>query len=168
MLAWAEGSDTTSAGAIGPEFSTSGPGAGWSTTHGVEEFASRAFDGGALYYLDVSDGRVKEAVPVPDEVEVKRDEDGNLVDEDGEAVQRDIGGCYYQEGDWSDGSEVRLEVPDLDDALEHPEVVAEMAQAVIDYHGPMSDRKRWAKLVRDIKSAADALDGIDADDLDAE
>ena len=53
-------SDTTASGVIGPEFSTSGPGAGWSKTYDATDFAERALSGddGALYYIDPDDGRL--------------------------------------------------------------------------------------------------------------
>lgn len=154
LLAWAAESDTTSAGTVGPAFSTSGPGNGWSMTHGADDFALRAFEGGALYYLDAEDGRILTMIPGEGESE--------------DDTYRDINGDEFTVGDWSDASVVRLEVPNLDEAIEHPERVAEMVKAVIDHHGPLSDRKGWAELVKGIKEAADALSDIDADELTAE
>lgn len=155
LLAWCENSDLVSGGVIGSSFSTSGPGSGWSRNHGVSDYASRAFEGGALAYLDVDDGRMIEAEPV-------REDDA---DED---TLRDIAGCAYAEGDWSDESVVKIECPDVEDAIEHPGLVAEMAKAVIAHHGAKSDRKAWAKLITAIRDAAEAIEDIDADDFDAE
>ncbi len=152
---WCEDSDDTSCGVIGSTFSTSGPGPGWSKTHGPDDFASRAFEGGALYYIDETDGRMKSAEPVED------DDDDD--DDDDSTILTDIGGCKYREGDWSDESVVCLQCPSEEDVLEYPELVAEMAEAVIKYHHAESDGKQWAALVRKIKDAADALDDIDPD-----
>lgn len=150
IIAWSKESDTTSAGVVGPSFSTSGPGPGWSKNHDATDYAARAVKGGAMYYLDETDGTLATAVET-------NDEDGIRCE----------GGVY--EIEWSDASVVCLVCPDIEDAIEEPKFVAEMAQAVIDYHGPMSDRKAWAELVREIKAAADALEDIDADDIcDAE
>lgn len=168
ILAWAAEDDSTSSGVIGSSFSTSGPGSGWSRTHGASDFASRAFEGGALHYLDASDGRVKSCSAPVGEID-EDEETGDRTDEDGNTVLRDIGGCdYVDEGDWSEESVVCLECPSIADALEHPEVAAEMAQAVIIAHGPMSNRSEWAKLVRAIKDAAEAFDDVDADDVEGE
>jgi len=41
-----------------------------------------------------------------------------------------------------------------------------MAQAVIDTHGPLSDRAAWAKLIREMRAIGGAVSRIDADDLD--
>lgn len=158
MTAECERSDTTSCGVIGPSFSTSGPGSGWSKQHDEDDFAARAFSEGALYYLDLDNGKLIGCEFAED---AERDEDGDLPDD----VHTDIGGCQYRIGDWSDESVIELVCPTVEDALEHPAEVAEMAQAVIDYHGPESDCKEWADLIDSIKTAAEALDEIDADKL---
>lgn len=138
--AFCEQSDTVSCGVIGQSFATSGPGPGWSKNFGANDFASRAFEGGALAYIDADDGRVK----------------------------RDLGGCYYTEGEWSDESEVYVECPDIEDAMEHPEFAAEMAESVIDHHHALSDVSAWKGLIEQIQAAADAFEDIDADDLPTE
>ena len=153
IVAWASESDTTSSGTVGPAFSTSGPGSGWSMTHGADDFAIRAFEGGALYYIDQTDGRLIGVDPA---------EEGD------DGAEQDIGGCWYTVGEWSDGSEVRLEVPDIEDAIAHPATFAEMARAVAETHGDKSDRKAWAELVRAVQDAADELDGIEPEDIEAE
>lgn len=152
IIAAAEKSDSVASGVVGMEFSTSGPGPGWSQQYGPNEWSREAFNGGALAYVDATDGTVRRAEAVDD-------------DTDEDDVYTDIGGCEYRIGNWSDESEVRVECPDIDDAMDHPQAVAEMAKAVIDHHGPMSDRAAWAALVRRIKAAADAMDDIDADDF---
>ncbi len=149
----AKKSDTVASGVVGMEFATSGPGPGWSKQYGVSEWSREAFNGGATAYVDADDGRVLRTEPWEGQ------------DNNGQAVYTDIGGGEYIIGDWSSESEVRVECPDIEDAIEYPETVAEMAQAVIDSHGPMSDRTAWADLIRKIKAAADAFDDIDADEL---
>lgn len=144
LQAWCDESDMTAGGVVGPAFGTSGPGSGWSRTHDEDDFARRALaaDYGAAYYLDTTDGRLAQMVDTEDE-----------------------GGETSQEVEWSDDSVVCLLCPEIDDAIAHPEMVAEMAQAVIDYHGPRSDRAEWKKLIQSIRDAADALADIDLDDL---
>lgn len=143
--AWAKESDTTASGTIGPEFSTSGPGSGWSKTHGAADFAERAVsDGyGALAYIDSSDGRLATRPGWTEE---------------GTSGEHEIV--------WSDDSVVEVECPNIEDAIEHPETVREMAQAVIDYHGAESDREAWAKLVKEIQEAAEELRNIDPEDFE--
>lgn len=172
IVAWASESDDTSSGTVGAEFSTSGPGNGWSTTHGAADFAIRAFEGGALYYIDAEDGRLAEAVAV-EEVEPAEGEEGKWEDADGcewgadDVTYDGSGGWVLRTVEWSEGSVVRLEVPDLEDAIAHPATVAEMVEA-LDTHGACSDRKSWAELVRSIQKAAEELDGIDPDAIERE
>lgn len=147
---WAKDSDDTCSSVVGMEFSTSGPGSGWSRTHDSDDFASQAFRGGALYYLDSSDGRLKG---------VEGAEEGDL------GAECDAGGCWYTEGEWSEHSQVRLEVPEIEDAIHRTKEVAAMVQAVIDHHSYLSNTGGWRRLVEQIREAAEALDGIDADDL---
>lgn len=135
--AWCERDRETSSGVIGPEFSTSGPGPGWSKTHDSHDFASRALDGsyGALYYVDAEDGRMAQL-----------DDDGKI--------------------EWTEESVVRLECPSVEDALQSPGETAEMAEAVIQYHSPESDMAEWAQLIRAVRAAAEALEDIDLDVLE--
>lgn len=133
---WCKDSDTTSCGTIGPSFSTSGPGSGWSTQHDVGDFAERAFNEGAMYYLDTDDGRL-----------ASRDEEPDAKIE------------------WTDDSVVEMVCPSVEDAMEYPVFAAEMAQAVIDYHGAESDKKKWAALITAIQLAASAMGDISADDF---
>lgn len=170
--AFCEKSDSVSSGVVGSEFSTSGPGAGWSTTHGVSDFACRAFEGGALYYCDATDGRVASAVAV------YRDADGDYwtsEGEDADSVSEDdvtydgSGGYVLTTPEWSAESEVYVECPIIEDALEHPEAAAEMARSVIDSHHALSDVAEWKRLVKAIQDAAEEFESIDADDFaDAE
>lgn len=148
---WCSASDDTSTGVVGSSFATSGPGSGWSKQFGAAEFAVAAFKGGAVYYLDSSDGRLCTTEPA---------------DEDDEGVECDEGGSYYTVGDFTDHSEVELVCPSEEDALSYPDTVAEMAKAVIDHHNHYSDRKEWAKLIRLIQEAAKAVEDIDADELE--
>jgi hypothetical protein len=52
--------DTLASGEVGPSFSTSGPGCGWSIQHNATDYARRSLDGeyGACGYVDSSDGRM--------------------------------------------------------------------------------------------------------------
>lgn len=138
LHAYCEASDQVGSGVVGPAFSTSGPGPGWSRNHDASDFAARAMEEGVPYYLDTDDGRIAFAPNRGQDIE------------------------------WTDESMIRLECPDIDDAMEYPAMVAEMAQAVIDTHGTLSDRKAWAELVRQIQVAGEAVSDIDADDLEGE
>lgn len=51
-------SDYLSSGIIGPSFSTSGPGPGWSKQHSASDFAARALAEDAVGYIDAADGRL--------------------------------------------------------------------------------------------------------------
>lgn len=148
---WAKDSSDTDSGVIGSSFVTSSPGSGWSQNFGASDYALRAFEGGALYYLDSYDGRLQSA---------------ESAEEGEEFAQQDIGGCWYTVGDWTDHSEVELVCPSEEDALQYPDTVAEMAQAVIDHHSHYSNRKEWATLIRLIQEAAKAVEDIDADELE--
>lgn len=194
ILAWASESDDTSSGVIGSSFSCSGPGIGWQKNHDASCYAERALDAGygALYYLDETDGRLASMTDVETEYAIV-DASGEYLStgerspasdealtwdseseadeylEDGYEGERETDRvvCLSQpEVEWSDESVVELVCPDVDDALENPEQVAEMAEAVIQYHGPMSDKAEWKKLIESIKDAAEALSDVDADDLD--
>jgi hypothetical protein len=155
LHAWCRESDSTSSGVVGPSFSTSGPGPGWSVQHDETDFAQRAMREGAQYYLDAADGRLISAEYVEDEDE----------DEDEDETLTDLGGCKFRVGDWSDDSVVRIECPSIEDAIEAPERVAEMAQAVIDHHAAKSDCGAWQKLIESIRGAAEALEQIDLAEL---
>lgn len=161
ILAWAEESDDTSSGVVGPAFSTSGPGSGWSRDHDRNDFARRAVVGGALHYIDEGDGRMISAEEVSDD---ERDDDGEWPDD----VIHDMGGGHSRLGDWTDASVVRVECPSVEDAIHWPGAVAEMAQSVIGYHGPCSDRAAWRALLASIRDAAQAIEDTDIDDLEAE
>lgn len=154
IIAACKESDSVASGVVGMEFATSGPGTGWSKQYGPDEWSREAFSRGAVAYVDETDGRVLRTEPWEGQ------------DNNGKAVYTDIGGGEYVLGDWSSESEVCVTCPDEDDALSYPEIFAEMARSVIDHHGPMSDRRAWRELISRIKEAADALDGIDADDID--
>lgn len=144
--AWAASTEHTSSGSIGDA---------WGNVD-ENDFARRAMEGGALHYIDSHDGRMCSAVA-----------EEKPADPHAAGIYADMGGGWFSMGGWSDESEVCIDCPDADEALEHPETVAMMAQAVIDYHGPMSDRQAWGNLVRSIQAAGDALRKIDADDIAA-
>lgn len=144
LKAYCEESETTSCGVVGPAFTTSGPGPGWSRYHDESDFASRAMEGGALYYLDLDDGRIAFAPAWEDDLY------------DGQEIV------------WTSESMVRIECPDMADAARCPDPIADMARAVIDTHGPLSDRAAWAKLIREMRAIGGAVPRIDIvdDDLD--
>jgi hypothetical protein len=131
-----EGSDAVACGVIGMAFATSGPGHGWSQTFGAEDFAARALDEGCGALAYLD----------LDDGRVAALEDGEVV--------------------WTDESDVRIECPGVEDALAHPEVAAEMARAVRDYHHPESDVAEWKKLVVAIKAAGEAFDRLDPERFD--
>lgn len=83
--------DSIASGIIGPSFSTSGPGSGWSKQHDCHDYARRALSGdyGACSYIDSSDGR-----------------EATL--EDGEVV-------------WSEESVVEIQVPSIEEAINNPD-----------------------------------------------
>jgi len=143
LAAWCEEeSNLTACGVIGPSFSTSGPGSGWTCECDASDYASRAMHGGALYYLDLDDGRLASS---PD-----------WTDDD-----------YHDEPiEWSDASVVRIDCPDVEEAMENIDIVAEMARSVIDYHGAESDRAEWRTLIEAIRRAAEVLEDIDIDHLE--
>lgn len=148
-------SDGVASGVHGMEFSTSGPGSGWSRTHGINEFSAVALSEGATAYVDATDGKAIHSI-MPDD------------DTDAGDILTDIGGCEYVVGDWSDESEVYVECPDVEEAIENAALVAEMAKSVIDHHHALSDTKAWRKLIEAIQEAAEAFSGIDADELPSE
>ena len=135
-------SDQIGSRVVGPTYSTSGPGSGWAYQHTADDFARRAMSAGALYYLEASDGRIAYAPTWEDDM------------------------YQGQDIEWTDGSMVRLECPDIEDAMQHPTLVAEMVRWVIAAHGRLSDRQEWTLLVRRIRAADDALADIREADLD--
>lgn len=146
-------SSELAAGVVGMAFATSGPGPGWTKQYGPDEWSREAFSGGALAYIDAEDGRVRRAEPA---------EEWTPADQ----LHHDLGGGAYTVGDWSGESEVCVECPAEEDALEYPELVAEMARSVVKYHYDLSPVKDWKQLVEKIKAAAEALDDIDPDQFD--
>lgn len=153
---WCGKSDHTSCGVVGPSFSTSGPGSGWSVQHDEDDFALRAMVEGAVYYLDTTTGRLIEAESAED---AEWGEDG---------VHRDMGGGLFRVGDWSAESAVEIVCPDADDAIESPAALAEMARSVIDYHHAASDCAAWRKLIAEIRDTAEALENLDLSDFPVE
>lgn len=151
---WCENSDTTSCGIIGPSFSTSGPGSGWTKNFSCNDYATRALQQGALHYIDVDDGKLISA----EEVEYEHDKEYVIYND----------GRFYQLGSWSDESVIEIVCPEITDAIEHPELTAEMAQSVIDYHYPLSNTKEWKELIDNIHNLAEAFENIDSTKLTLE
>lgn len=166
ILQWCHDSDTTASGVVGPSFSTSGPGSGYSIQYDESDYAARAIGGGAMHYVDEDDGTAVSAVEVAkddDDGTTYSDDDGNTYDEE-QVIYCD--GICFVVGEWTTDSVVEIVCPDIKDALQHPDWVAKMAQSVIDHHGAESDRAEWKSLIVAIKAAAEAVDDIDVDDLD--
>lgn len=130
-------SDKVASGDIGPTFSTSGPGTGWSKQYDETDYAARALgdDYGATSYVDCDDGR-----------EATLDDDGDVV--------------------WSHESVVDLAVPSEDDALANPDALAEMASALISAHSHASETGDWQALLLRIRSAAEKIEDLDLSELD--
>jgi len=145
IVNWSLDDECTSSGDIGSTFSTSGPGAGWSVNHNVNDYARRAVEGGALYYLDASNGRYVEA---------------EEVDDDDEEDVIWCSGVASRLSDWSDESVVELVVPDLDDAIQYPDALAAMVRS-LSVHAAASDLDGWRDLVASIRRASDSLDGVE-------
>lgn len=159
ILEWCENSYDTASGLIGPSFATSGPGpAGWSKEYDETDFARRLFEEGALYYINEDDGRMISAEEV--------DEDDIDIDDLPDNVVHDGAGGYARASDWTGYSVVCVACPSIEDALDDPEVVAEMAQSVIDHHSEMSDKAEWKKLIESVNKLHDALEDIDPNDFD--
>lgn len=158
LEAWCERSETTSCGVVGPSFSTSGPGSGWSVNHDENDYARRAVEEGALYYLDCDDGKLVSAEEVD---EGEKDENGEWPDD----VIHDLGGTHSRLSRWSEESVVEVICPSIEDAIQCPALVAQMAKSVASFHGAMSDKAAWRSLVQQIRDAAESLEDIDLDDL---
>jgi len=89
---------------------------------------------GALEYIDADDGRVKGQIAPTDDT--PEDE-----------ILHDIGGSPYLIGDWSDDSVVELVVPDIDDAIQYPDITWHMCDAAGRHHSKLSNVPAWCELV---------------------
>lgn len=112
-----------------------------SVERAIEARCAGAMTHGALYHADPTTGRVAWSPTWTDD------------DYAGQPIV------------WTDDSMVRVECPSLQDAIQHPRAVAEMARAVCLYHGPRSDRRAWASLIRQMQAVGEAFAHIDADEL---
>jgi hypothetical protein len=131
--------DSIASGIIGPSFSTSGPGPGWSKQHDCHDYARRALSGdyGAGSYIDSSDGR-----------------EATLNDED--------------EIEWSDESVVEIELPTVEQALEDMETWEILRNEAANYGVDQSEIDELTEtidqcqeIIAEIKSAKDGA-GEDA------
>ena len=147
ILAWAERDNITSSGVIGQEFDVSGPGSGWRISFGVNEFAKRAIQEGALHYIDCDDGRL-----------VSREAWNDIPEKCG---WRDMNGEPFEVSDWSTESVVRIECPTLEDAVAHPAIFCQIVESVVEFHYPMSDVEAFRALIGQIRAAAEAIEDID-------
>lgn len=134
-----DNSETVACGVVGPAFSTSGPGSGWSKQYDETDFAARSFEGGALAYLDLDNGRLATS---PEWTEGEYD---------GQPIS------------WSDESVVCLECPDIQEAIDDPDVFAEMAAAVAELHGAESPCSEWSKMLAAIRELAESIEDIEID-----
>ena len=156
---WCDESCEVSCGVIGQSFATSGPGAGFTKQFDCNDYALRAFEGGAMHYVDPEDGRMKSYMPY----------DGDELEDGAElpdGVYLDMNGDLYTVSQWTSGSVVCLQCPDLFDAIEHPKESAVMAMDVIETHCDESDFDEWQSLVVAIKKLAEAFENINEDDFD--
>jgi len=122
---WCDESDDTSCGVIGSSFSTSGPGPGWTHVHDADDFARRAMEEGALYYLDLDDGRLASAPTWVDD----------LYDD--------------EEIEWTDEAVVRLVCPDVESVMESLaalKAAIEMEDAAENRFNELSDTAAWSQL----------------------
>ena len=68
---------------------------------------------------------------------------------------------------WTPDSVVRVECPEIDQAILFPAQTAAMARSVVAHHGTRSDRKAWRDLLRSIRSAWTETWDIDMEDSSA-
>jgi hypothetical protein len=134
IIAACKESDYLSSGIVGPSFSTSGPGSGWSKQHTADDYASRALsdDHGAAGYV-ADDGRLA------------------TLDADGEV-------------EWSDESVVTLESPTVADVDESLDAVRQMVAAIDSGHCTAEHPSDWDDIRAWVEvSRADALERIDGE-----
>lgn len=123
--------------------------------HGTENTAASsgtaaavtAFNEGSMVYIDTNDGRACHQVPC---------------DPDTEGCLMDIGGQYYTIGDWTEDSVVCIDVPTIDDALEHPDFVRSMWVSMRSYHYACSDFLAWKELMDELKKIEGAVQTLRA------
>lgn len=137
ILDYCADSDSVASGDIGPTFSCSGPGSGWQKNHNENDYAARAL---------ADDYGAAAYVDCDDGREATLDADGDVV--------------------WSDDSVVELVVPDEAESLAHPEVLVQMAVALIECHSAASDKSAWQTLLMSIRDAAAKIEDLDLSDLD--
>lgn len=152
ILAYCTDDSDYASGTVGPAFSTSGPGPGWSQTHGASDFARRALGEGAQGYIDASDGRMATL----EEADEDDDEDDCITDGSGDVTLYRIV--------WSDGSEVELICPSAEEATDEPKALAAMLSE-LPTHAPQSDLKAWRKLVTSLRETVELIVDFDLDDL---
>ena len=128
----AQESETIASGIIGPSFSCSGPGPGWSRQYDVTDYAKRALadDYGANSYIDSSDGR--------------------------EATLNDEG-----EVEWSDESVVEIKTPSLEYALENPDEFAILAKDAASYGADAEEWEALVERVQNYPTREQALERIE-------
>ena len=127
---FAKESDEIASGVIGPSFSTSGPGSGWSTQFDVHDYAKRALDDsfGASSYIDSEDGS-----------EATLDENGDL--------------------EWSEESVVEIEIPSFGEILKNMDAWLEMASTATDYGADRKEIENLQKMVEGFDSAIERING---------
>jgi hypothetical protein len=149
IIKWAENDELTASGIIGS--AVSGPGSGFH--HGVYDFARRAIEAGAAYYIDAVRGKLIGFKPARN---TEKDADGCWPED----TFRTEAGIRVRMGEWSENSAVRLECPSIADVADEPKTTAaaaEMFEAVANYHYPLSDVSSWINLLMCIRDTADGL-----------
>ncbi len=136
ILDYCEESDCVASGSCGPTFVCSGPGSGWQQNFDVNDFAARALS---------DDYGATSYVDSDDGREATKDEDGEIV--------------------WSDDSVVKLLVPSEEEAKENPEALLDMAEALLYYHSPASDKSGWRALLQQIGEENDKIAELDLSGL---
>ena len=62
---------------------------------------------------------------------------------------------------WTDESCVEVDCPSVEDAMDYPQITAEMARSVVDYHHTESDVNEWSELLSKVRTLTEALEGIE-------
>lgn len=65
--------------------------------------------------------------------------------------------CHLDIGDWTDDSVVCIDVPTIDEALQHPDLARSMWTSVRSYHYSCSDISGWKELIDELKEIEGAV-----------
>jgi hypothetical protein len=121
----------------------------WAETHDLvasgEEGYKSALNTGSLAYIDPDDGRAIGQV-APDD-DTPEDE-----------ILHDIAGVAYLVSEWTEKSVVELEVPNINDAVDYPEIARAMSISAQRYHADRSDANAWIELIEQLDEIAPIAD----------